>query len=220
MFSGSGADGSVIAVCVGSARTADRAGRLGRTAIDKRAVTIPVEVTASGLVGDEQADRERHGGPDQALYVYGRQDADHWVDELGRDLPPGSFGENLRIDGPDASQAHIGERWRIGDDVEVQVAGPRIPCAVFARFLDVPDLVPRFLAAGRPGAYLRVCTPGAVAAGDPIRVVAAPDHPLTVADVLRIHTRDRHEAWRLLEADGLAPRLRTWAQEQAARGAS
>lgn len=215
MHSGHDPVGSVLAVCVGTTHAADWAGRLGRTAIDKRTATRPVEVTEAGLVGDEQADREHHGGPDQALYAYARQDADHWVAELGRDLPPGSFGENLRITGPDASQAWIGERWRIGDDVEVQVTGPRIPCSVFAGFLDVPDLVPRFLAAGRPGAYLRVLTPGSVAAGDPVRVVGRPEHGLTVADVLRIHTRDRHEAHRLLEADALAARLRSWAQERA-----
>jgi MOSC domain-containing protein YiiM len=203
---------TLLAVCVGAGQEAEWAGRLGRTAIDKRTVGAPVEVTRLGLVGDEQADLEHHGGVDQALYAYAQQDADHWMEALNRDLPPGSFGENLRVDGLDVTGARIGERWRIGRDVEVQVTAPRIPCKVFSNFLDVPDLIARFLSAGRPGAYLRVVATGDVRAGDRITVLERPDHDVTVADVLRIHTRDQHEAGRLLALDALAERARAWAQ--------
>ena len=213
---GRSAAGTVLAVCVGAGRDAAGAGRLGRTAIDKRPAVGPVELTAHGLIGDEQADTQHHGGVDQALYVYGQQDADHWTQALDRDLPPGSFGENLRVDGLDVTGALIGERWRIGRDVEVQVTAPRIPCKVFSNYLDVPDLVARFLSAGRPGAYLRVLTTGHIEAGDRVEVLERPDHEVTVADVLRIHTRDRHEADRLLALDDLAERARDWAQEHTA----
>ena len=204
--------GSLLAVCVGAGKDADWAGRLGRTAIDKHDVGAPVEVSGLGLVGDEQADLEHHGGVDQALYAYAQQDADHWMQALQRDLPPGSFGENLRIDGVDITGALVGERWQIGDDVEVQVTAPRIPCTVFSNFLDVPDLVARFLSAGRPGAYLRVLSTGRIEAGDRVRILERPDHDVTVADVLRIRTRDQHEAERLLPLAALAARPRAWAQ--------
>lgn len=215
---GRSAAATVLAVCVGTGRDASWAGRLGRTAIDKRTVIGPVEVTPQGLAGDEQADREHHGGPDQALYAYAQQDADHWSRALQRDLPPGSFGENLRIDGLDITGSRIGERWRIGTDVEVQVTAPRIPCKVFSNFLDVPDLIARFLAAGRPGAYLRVLQPGRLGAGDRVTLLERPDHDVSVADVLRIHTRDRHEAARLLALDDLAERPLAWAREYTAAG--
>lgn len=210
---GRAASATVLAVCVAAGQDAAWAGRLGRTAIDKRSVTEPVEVTRQGLVGDEQADTQHHGGVDQALYAYAQVDADHWTQALHRDLPSGSFGENLRVDGLDVTGARIGERWRIGTDVEVQVTAPRIPCKVFSNFLDVPDLVARFLSAGRPGAYLRVLSPGRLEAGDRVEVLERPDHDVTVADVLRIQTRDRHEADRLLALDDLAERPRAWAQE-------
>ena len=210
---GRSATATVVAVCVGSGQDATWAGRLGRTAIDKRAASRPVEVTTEGLVGDEQSDTQHHGGPDQALYAYAQQDADHWTQALQRDLRPGSFGENLRIEGLDVTGARIGERWRIGRDVEVQVTAPRIPCKVFSNFLDVPDLVARFLSAGRPGAYLRVLATGRIEAGDRVTVLERPEHDVTVADVLRIHTRDRHEADRLLDLEDLAERARAWAQQ-------
>ncbi len=201
----------VLAICAG--RAVPEPTGSGQTAIDKRPVEGPLEVGATGLAGDEQGDAAHHGGADQALYVYAEEDADHWRDALGRELPAGSFGENLRTLGLEVTDARIGERWRLGD-VEVQVTAPRIPCRTFADFWDVPDLVARFLSAGRPGAYLRVLEPGSLEAGATAHVVDRPDHDVTVAEVLRIHTRDRGEAARLLEVDGLAVRARRWAESQ------
>lgn len=166
---------------------------------------------------DEQADKVDHGGPDQAVYAYADEDADHWRDELQRDLPPGSFGENLRLQGVEVSDALIGTRWQVGGAV-LQVTAPRIPCRVFAGFWDVPDLVKRFLAAGRPGAYLRVLTPGVVAAGDRVEVYAIPDHDVTVAEALRILTTEKDRAGRLVDVEGLATKAAQWAASRVGGG--
>jgi MOSC domain-containing protein YiiM len=206
----------VAAVCRGTTGSLTVGRRTVATAIDKRAVDGPVELTTSGLVDDTQADTAHHGGPDQALYAYGQADADHWIEALGRPLPPGSFGENLRLTGIDASGALVGERWSIGDEVEVTVTAPRVPCRVFAGFLEVDDLVARFLSAGRPGAYLRVDRTGTVQAGDRVRVLHRPQRSLSVAEVLRIHTADRHRAAELLDLDDVAVRVRDWASEHVA----
>lgn len=209
---------TLTAVCVGRSQAAAWAGRLGRSAIDKRPVAGPVRVTGMGLEGDEQADREHHGGVDQALYAYGQDDADHWAAALDRELRPGAFGENLRIAGLDVSDARVGERWSIGRDVVVEVSAPRIPCRVFAGFWDVPDLVSRFISAGRPGAYLRVVAPGAVTAGDRVRVVARPDHDVSVAHMMRVLTTDRGKAASLLAAgDALNEATRAWVAQRLGR---
>ncbi len=201
------------AVCTGRSASAPWLGEGASTAIDKRPLDGTIRVGELGLDGDEQGDTAHHGGRDQALYAYAQEDADHWTAALDREVAPGSFGENLRTSGLEVSTARIGERWRIGRDVEVVVTAPRIPCRTFAGFWDVPDLVARFLSAGRPGAYLRVVAVGEVRAGDRIEVLHRPDHDLTVADVMRIHTRDRHEAPRLLQVEGLAERAHEWAVE-------
>ena len=52
-----------------------------------------------GLAGDEQADKPDHGGPEQAVYAYAREDLDWWVERLGRELPNGMFGENITTAG-------------------------------------------------------------------------------------------------------------------------
>ena len=179
--------GSLIAACVVSALRPD-AGTVGITAIDKRPVIGAVKVGRLGLYADVQADRKHHGGADKAVYAYAQEDADFWSAELGRDLPPGWFGENLRVSGLDVTNARVGERWRIGATVELVVTMPRSPCASFARWVGGADQrgwVKRFGAEGRLGAYLRVIRTGPVCAGDKIELLSAPADAPTILEVFR-----------------------------------
>ena len=151
------------------------------TAIHKRPVDGPVEVTALGLVGDQQLSRS-HGGPDKAVYAYAEEDAHWWAGELGRTIAPGTFGENLRTSGLDVTSAIIGERWRVGD-VMLQVRMPRTPCENLSMRMGIDGFHLRFNSTGRVGALLKVLTPGPVRAGDEIAVERRPDHGVTVADL-------------------------------------
>ena len=193
---------SVLAVCRVHQLLADE-GRLGVTAIDKRPVDGPVRVHRLGLRGDVQVDRIDHGGEDQALYAYAQADADYWSAELGREIPPGLFGENLRVSGLDATNAVIGERWRIGLDVEVEVTSPRVPCSTFQRRMNEPHWVKRFTEAGRVGTYLRVVRVGSVRAGDDIHRIYIPAHGVTVGRWFSEPTLQDMEALRDADADGL-----------------
>lgn len=177
----------LIAACVVSALRPD-AGSVGITAIDKRPAVGTVKIARLGLYADVQADRKNHGGEDKAVYAYAQEDADFWTAELGRELPPGWFGENLRVAGLDVSNARVGERWRIGDSVELEVTMPRSPCATFARWVGGADergWVKRFATEGRLGAYLRVIRTGPVSAGDEIDVLAAPAGAPSILEVFR-----------------------------------
>jgi MOSC domain-containing protein YiiM len=179
----------VVSVNIGRGRDADWAGRLKRTAIDKRPIPGPVAVGRLGLAGDEQIDKPDHGGDEQALYAYAREDLDWWVEQLGRELASGSFGENITTSGLDVTGALIGEVWLLGSAV-VQVTSPRIPCAVFAGWLDERQWVKRFADAGRTGAYLRVLEEGQVSAGDPVEVIARPGTAVTIAESVRAYYGD------------------------------
>jgi MOSC domain-containing protein YiiM len=178
--------GRVEAVCVSGADLLplpDR--RPNRTGIDKKPVEGIVAVGELGLDGDVQVNRKHHGGEGQAVYAYAQEDADWWAAELDRELPPGRFGENLRTSGLDLRTAVLGEQWQVGTAL-LQVTAWRTPCANFARFWDVPDLVKRFAAHGATGAYLRVLTTGELGAGDTVEVVSRPDHGVTVESAFRI----------------------------------
>jgi MOSC domain-containing protein YiiM len=178
--------GRVEAVCVSGADLLplpDR--RPNRTGIDKKPVTGRVAVGELGLDGDVQVNRKHHGGEGQAVYAYAQEDAGWWAAELDRELPPGRFGENLRTSGLDLRAAVLGEQWQVGTAL-LQVTAWRTPCANFARFWGIPDLVKRFAAHGATGAYLRVVQTGEIGAGDAVEVLSRPDHGITVESAFRI----------------------------------
>lgn len=164
-------------------------GRVKRSAIDKRPAAGPIRVHALGLGGDEIGDLKHHGGIDQAVYAYAREDLDDWEVALGRDLTDGQFGENLTTTGLDIQNARLGDRWRIGTAL-LEVSSVRIPCSVFQGFLDEPRWVRRFTEQGVPGAYLRVVEEGDLAVGDQIFVEEHREHDLTVALAFRALTTE------------------------------
>lgn len=154
-------------VNVGVERLMQNAKASGRTGIYKMPVAGPVPVTYAGLDGDAVSDTENHGGVDQALYLYGVPDYDWWSGELGRTLPPGTFGENLTVAGLESARALIGDRLHAGSSV-LEVTAPRVPCVTLATRMDDSSFVRRFREAERPGLYCRVIREGAVQAGDPV----------------------------------------------------
>jgi MOSC domain-containing protein YiiM len=180
----------------------------GVTGIDKRPVAGPVRVAApgpkgtagSGLAGDAVCELRHHGGDDQAVYAYAREDLDEWAKELGRTLPNGCFGENLTTNGLNVSGALIGERWRIGPEVVLEVTSGRIPCRTFQGHLGERGWVKRFTRMGATGAYLRVIEPGEIRAGDPIEIIHLPEHGVTAAMEFRATTTERELLPRLLAA--------------------
>lgn len=157
-----------------------------RTAIDKRPVHGRVEVNELGLVADTQCDVRTHGGVDKAVYAYAAEDSAWWAEQLDRDIPPGQFGENLTVAGIDVTNAVIGERWRIGGPqrgVVLEVRLPRTPCSNLAWHMGIHRFHQTFDKSGRVGTMLKVCRPGTVGAGDPIRIESRPSHGVTVRQV-------------------------------------
>ena len=184
---------------------------VGTTGINKQPVSHPVPVRApgpkttgrhSGLVGDQIFDIKHHGGDDQAVYAYAREDYDWWEKELGRELPGGLFGENLTTAELDVNGAEIGETWRIGAELILQTTFGRVPCATFQWKMQEPRWVKRFAAQSRPGAYLRVVQPGDVQAGDQIEILDRPGHGVTIAESFHawMHDPEKLRAYLTLEA--------------------
>ena len=198
---------------VNLAHPRDNHGRTVRlTGIDKRPVTGPVRLDvpadgASGVGGDLIGDGSVHGGGDQAVYAYAREDLDTWSAELGRPLAGGQFGENLTTLGLDVTGALIGEHWRIGE-VLLEVSAPRIPCATFTRWIGEPRWVKRFTERGLSGTYLRVLEPGQVQAGDTVEVVHRPAHDVTIGVTFRALTTEPELIHRLVGIEALSAEIR------------
>ena len=192
------------------------------TGIAKRPATEPVEVRdpgpkhgglGSGLVGDAIGDRQHHGGDSQAVYAFAREELDHFEGVLGRRLENGSFGENLTTVGLVVSDAVVGERWRVGATLVLQVTAPRIPCSTFRAHIAAKGWLRTFTLENRSGTYLSVVTPGPVAAGDNIEVIHRPDHGVRSSDVFAAYLLDRSRLPSLLAAgDDLEPETRELAE--------
>jgi MOSC domain-containing protein YiiM len=190
---------------------------VGLTGIDKRPVDHPVTVRApgpkttglhSGLVGDQIFDIQNHGGDDQAVYAYAREDYDWWQGRLDRELRGGIFGENLTTTGVDVNGAIIGETWRIGDDLVLRTTFGRIPCATFQAKMGEPRWVRTFTEQNRPGAYLGVVSPGDVRAGDPVEILDRPAHGVTIAAGFRAWMHEPAALAPLLDAEGVSETLK------------
>lgn len=220
---------SVLSLNVGAPQP-NSAKKVGTTGIGKVPVES-VEVRApgpkhgglgSGLVGDFLGDTRHHGGDTQAVYAFAREELDWWAGELGRDLPSGMFGENLTTTGLDVDGALVGEVWAVGDEVVLEVCGPRIPCSTFTARMGERGWAKRFAARGRTGAYLSVVVPGTIRSGDAVVVRSRPDHDITVPVTFRAFMGDLDAARQVLDSGCLveteAAELRDMVERRAPAG--
>jgi len=208
----------LISVNVGEKRTIRKAKASGETGIYKVPTSEPVRVTRDGLAGDEISDKRNHGGPDQAVYVYGVPDYEWWSGMLGRELAPGTFGENLTIAGLESARLSIGDRLHAGS-VVLEVTAPRIPCVTLAARMGDPAFVKRFRQAERPGLYCRVVEEGTVRAGVPVDVERYRGETIPAIEMFRdFFDPDPSEATiRRHLAAPIAHRARTMREAQLAR---
>ena len=196
----------VVSVNVGGPRAVDWRGEAVSTAIFKEPVAGPITVRRLNLDGDRQADLSVHGGADKAVYAYPAEHYAFWQAQLDRELPWGSFGENLTVEGlPLEDELFLGDRLRIGS-AELAVTQPRLPCFKLGIRFGDPRMVKRFLAAGRTGYYLRVLTEGQIEAGDSATLVARDAAGVPVSEITRVYAHDRGDTGalrRILSVDGL-----------------
>lgn len=210
---------TIISIQVGQAKTyecdapQDGKGRSWRSAFLKSPVAGPVRATRLGLAGDEQADRQNHGGSDKALLAYAADHYAHWRLALGlAEMPPGSFGENLTIRGLAEQDVCIGDRWRAGT-VEFEVSQPRQPCWKMGRRWNRPDLPKQVIQNGRSGWYVRVVIEGDLFAGTALALVARPRPTWTIARASRLLYHERTDLAGLEELAGVPELSHAWREE-------
>jgi MOSC domain-containing protein YiiM len=192
-----------MSVNLGEERTLQRKDRVERTGIFKFPTQEAVQVTKLGLEGDVVFDKKDHGGPDQAVYIYGAGDYEWWSKELGREIAPGTFGENLTISGLESARFNIGDYLHIGE-ITLQVTAPRIPCGTFAARMDDPQWVKKFRRAERPGLYCRVIKEGLVKTGEPVSIETYPGETLSILEMFRDYY-DKHKSEESLRRHLQAP---------------
>ena len=176
----------LISINSGRKQTLLNKGRGEITGIYKSPLQGSVEIKTLGIEDDFIGSPKHHGGPDQALYIYGEADYDWWTKEIGREMLPGMFGENLTISGLEGAGFNIGDYLHIAE-VTLQVTAPRIPCGTFASRMEDSQWVKKFTAAERPGFYVRVLQEGNLTAGQEVRVEKYVNETLPLLEVYRAH---------------------------------
>ncbi len=198
----------VLSVNVGLPRGVPWHRRTITTGIFKTPVSGRVTLRAHNLDGDRQADLSVHGGVAKAVYCYPAEHYAFWESDLGRDLEPASFGENLTISGLTEDAVHLGDEFTIGS-ARVVVSQPRLPCYKLGIRLQSDDIVKRFLASGRSGFYVAIVREGDIGAGDVITPVSRDPRRVSISDTLRLHVAGTYGpeemalARRALEIDAL-----------------
>jgi len=182
------------------------------SAIHKTPVAGPVEVGLMGLAGDAQGDTVHHGGPEKAVHLYPLAHYAAWA----RDLPehaarftPGTFGENIVLDGASEADVCIGDVFRLGG-ARVQITQARQPCWKLNLRFDLRDMARRVQDSGRTGWYVRVLAPGAVAAGDAMALDDRPNSDWSLTRVQRLLYRDALDVRALAELAGLEELSASW----------
>lgn len=195
-MTGDGAQGNEVvpelsirlnAVLAGRTRALGDAGHT--SAIDKRPLSGRVQVGRNGLVDDEQAERDVHGGPEKALHHYAFDHYAWWRETLTAPPAilhqPGAFGENLSTTGLTEAEVCVGDVYSIGE-VIVQVSQGRQPCWKLNLRFGERRMARLVQSTGRTGWYYRVLQPGAIEAGESLRLIERPHPDWSLARVLHV----------------------------------
>ena len=174
----------LLSVNIGQKRTQQKGSELETTGIYKLPVQEPVEIKTLGIQSDFICDQKNHGGPDQAIYVYGQPDYEWWSMELGVQVEPGTFGENLTVSELESARFNIGDRLHVGS-VTLEVSAPRIPCSTLAARMGDPQFVKKYRRAGRPGLYCRVIQEGLVQTGDEVTLESYKGETISILQMFR-----------------------------------
>lgn len=181
----------VVSINIASKQTIEFNGNIFETGIYKVPVQIAVQVTQLGLKGDTIVNKEVHGGVDQAIYMYHKEDYDWWEAKLGRKLEFGTFGENLTIEGFQDYTWVIGDRLAI-NDVVLEISAPRAPCFKLGVKMGDSHFVKQFVQACRPGAYARVIQEGSITNGDSVLIEKTGNSYATVNEVfVEWHSKEK-----------------------------
>lgn len=210
---------TILSIQVGRAVTytqdgpSDGKARTWTTAFNKSPVSGSATITDLGLTGDEQADRENHGGLDKAILAYSADHYAYWREHLSLpDMPHGGFGENLTIAGLEESTVCIGDQWQAGP-VLFEVSQPRQPCWKMGRRWQIPDLPKQVIQNGRGGWYLRVLTPGELANGSEIELVSRPRPSWTIARANRLFYHEPDNVADLQDLANIPELSRAWRED-------
>jgi len=183
----------------------------------KNIVSGEVTVTASGIIGDEQADLRVHGGPDKAVYAYALAHYAAWRREYPQHtnlLISGGLGENLSIEGMTEAELCVGDVHGIGTTL-LQVCQPRQPCFKFALRFNDNRMPKAMIRSGRAGWYYRILETGVISPADRVFLRERPNPNFPFARLVELITHHNATIAEWQQMNGMPGLALNWQQRAA-----
>lgn len=146
-------------------------GRIKAISISEKRGTKKVNVPEAelkvdlGIVGDAHASNWH-----RQISLLGVESIDKMI-AMGAEVSPGSFAENITTEGIDLRKIPIGDRLRIGENVELEITQRGKECHNRCEIYEqVGDCV-----MPREGVFAKVIRPGKIRAGDTAEVLGDND---------------------------------------------
>ena len=190
-----------------------------QSGIDKKPVDRLLLLTKTGFIGDEQADKKHHGGPEKAVHHY---DFDHyafWKKELGHKAvfdTPTAFGENLSTSGVSEKNIAVGDIYHLGKAI-IEVSQGRQPCFRLNVRFGIADMSLRTQKSGRTGWYYRVLEEGEVTLQDELELLERRHEDWTIHRIWKafyVTRNDYDELSQIASLEELSPSWRSLAQKR------
>jgi MOSC domain-containing protein YiiM len=167
------------------------------SAYRKQAIsTDSIELGMTGFEGDIIVDKKHHGGNDKAVCCYNSDHFLKWKSELGFNLEPAAFGENLTLNGQNANEefVFIGDRYQLGESI-VEVSEPRGPCYMIGIRYNYKQFPVHLQQSGLTGFYFRTIKTGLVKKSDKLIHISSHPEKISVMDVnfVRYHDPENKE---------------------------
>ncbi len=159
--------------------------------------TEGIQLGMTSFVGDMVQDKKHHGGNDKAICCYNSDHFRKWKDELGFELAPAAFGENLTLEGDSALENNlfIGDRYQLGEAI-VEVSEPRGPCYVIGIRYNYKQFPVHLQQTGLTGYYMRTIRTGLVKKTDKLVHISSHPEKISVMDVNHVRYHDsKNKEW-------------------------
>lgn len=202
----------VLSVNISALSTLEFEGKHVETGYFKKAVAS-VYLSSTGVKQDAVADREHHGGPDKACYLFGYNHYPFWRQKypmVSDDF--GLFGENITISNLDESQLRIGDVLKVGA-AKIQITQPRQPCFKMGLKFKDQNIVKEFRMADTPGIYVRVLEEGEVMPNDHLQILESDAQAPSVLETFRLiysQNPEPEQVYTLLQNSFLAEKLKLY----------
>nr|WP_263326112.1 MOSC domain-containing protein [Neobacillus sp. Marseille-Q6967] len=133
----------------------------------------------SGIVGDDVANHEFHGGEDRTVCLYSYEHYADWEKEFNIKLKLPAFGENITAAGMLEKEVCIGDIYQAGDAI-IQVTQGRVPCSTISKYNGVEQFLSRVVATGYTGYFFRVLEEGNITLDSEMKLISRHPKEVTV----------------------------------------